>query len=57
MSGPTLGDWYISQARPSPAKPLKEAEISKASLRFWFSFLSLEGLWGVIADSAEILQS
>lgn len=57
MSGPTLGDWYISQARPSPAKPLKEAEISKDSSRFWFGFFSLERLWGVIADSAEFLQS
>lgn len=57
MSGPTLGDCYISQARHSPAKPLKEAEISKDSLRFWFGFFSLEGSWGVIADSAELLQS
>lgn len=57
MSGPPLGDWYISQARPSPAKLLKEAEISKGSLRFWFGFLSLEGPWGVIEDSAKFLQS
>lgn len=57
MSSPTLGDWYISQARPSPAKPLKEAEISKGSLKFWFVFFSLEGSWGVIAHSAEFLQS
>lgn len=57
MSNPTLGDWYISQARPSPAKPLKEAEISKGSLKFWFVFFSLEGSWGVIAHSAEFLQS
>lgn len=57
MNEPTLGYWFLSQARPSPAKPLKEAEISKDSLKLWFGFFSLEGLWGVIANSAEFLQS